>query len=229
MKHSLLAAALALSVAAPHTLAQSVTETQLKDEKTKASYAIGLNMGRSLAQVKDDVDLKTLAKGIEDAVAGKAALTDEQIAETLNTFSASVSTRIATRNQEAGQKFLAENKGKAGIKTTASGLQYQVLTQGKGALPTATDQVKVHYRGTLLDGTEFDSSYKRNEPTQFGLNQVIKGWTEGLQLMPVGSKYKFFIPSDLAYGEQGPPSIGPNQTLIFEVELLDIIKAEAAK
>lgn len=229
MKHSLLAAAVALSVAAPHTFAQSVTEGQLKDEKTKVSYAIGLNMGRSLAQVKDEVDLKTLAKGIEDAVAGKAALTDEQIVETLNAFSASVTTRIATRNKENGQKFLAENKGKAGVKTTASGLQYQVVTQGKGALPAATDQVKVHYRGTLLDGTEFDSSYKRNEPTQFGLNQVIKGWTEGLQLMPVGSKYKFFIPSDLAYGENGPPSIGPNQTLIFEVELLDIVKAEAAK
>jgi FKBP-type peptidyl-prolyl cis-trans isomerase len=229
MKYSLLAAAVALSVAAPHTLAQSVTEAQLKDEKTKSSYAIGLSMGRSLAQVKDDVDLKVIAKGIEDAVAGKAALTEEQVMETLNAFSSSVTTRLSTRNKEAGQKFLAENKGKAGIKTTASGLQYQVVTQGKGALPAATDQVKVHYRGTLLDGTEFDSSYKRNEPTQFGLNQVIKGWTEGLQLMPVGSKYKFFIPSDLAYGEQGPPSIGPNQTLIFEVELLEIVKAEAAK
>ncbi len=229
MKHSLLAAAVALCVAAPHTFAQSVTEAQLKDEKTKSSYAIGLSMGRSLVQVKDDVDLKVIAKGIEDAVAGKAALTEEQVMETLNAFSSSVTTRLSTRNKEAGQKFLAENKGKAGIKTTASGLQYQVVTQGKGALPAATDQVKVHYRGTLLDGTEFDSSYKRNEPTQFGLNQVIKGWTEGLQLMPVGSKYKFFIPSDLAYGEQGPPSIGPNQTLIFEVELLEIVKAEAAK
>lgn len=224
MKHSLLAAAVALSVAAPHSLAQSVTEAQLKDEKNKVSYAIGLNMGRSLAQVKDDVDLKMVTQGIQDAVAGKAALTDDQIVETLNAFSASITTRIATRNKENGQKFLAENKGKAGVKTTASGLQYQVVTQGKGALPAATDQVKVHYRGTLIDGTEFDSSYSRNEPTQFGLNQVIKGWTEGLQLMPVGSKYKFFIPSDLAYGENGPPSIGPNQALIFEVELLDIIK-----
>jgi FKBP-type peptidyl-prolyl cis-trans isomerase len=225
MKYSLLAAAVALSVAAPHTFAQSVTEAQLKDEKTKSSYAIGLSMGRSLAQVKDEVDLKVIAKGIEDAVAGKGALTEEQMMETLNAFSSSITTRLATRNKEAGQKFLAENKGKAGVKTTASGLQYQVVTQGKGALPAATDQVKVHYRGTLLDGTEFDSSYKRNEPTQFGLNQVIKGWTEGLQLMPVGSKYKFFIPSDLAYGEQGPPSIGPNQALIFEVELLEIVKA----
>lgn len=224
MKHSLLAAAVALSVAAPHSLAQSVTEAQLKDEKNKVSYAIGLNMGRSLAQVKDDVDLKMVTQGIQDAVAGKAALTDDQIVETLNAFSASITTRIATRNKENGQKFLAENKGKAGVKTTASGLQYQVVTQGKGALPAATDQVKVHYRGTLIDGTEFDSSYSRNEPTQFGLNQVIKGWTEGLQLMPVGSKYKFFIPSDLAYGESGPPSIGPNQALIFEVELLEIVK-----
>lgn len=224
MKHSLLAAAVALSVAAPHSLAQSVTEAQLKDEKNKVSYAIGLNMGRSLAQVKDDVDLKMVTQGIQDAVAGKAALTDDQIVETLNAFSASITTRIATRNKENGQKFLAENKGKAGVKTTASGLQYQVVTQGKGALPAATDQVKVHYRGTLIDGTEFDSSYSRNEPTQFGLNQVIKGWTEGLQLMPVGSKYKFFIPSDLAYEESGPPSIGPNQALIFEVELLEIVK-----
>lgn len=224
MKHSLLAAAVALSVAAPHSLAQSVTEAQLKDEKNKVSYAIGLNMGRSLTQVKDDVDLKMVTQGINDAVAGKASLTDDQIVETLNAFSASITTRIATRNKERGDKFLAENKGKSGVKTTASGLQYQVVTQGKGALPAATDQVKVHYRGTLIDGTEFDSSYSRNEPTQFGLNQVIKGWTEGLQLMPVGSKYKFFIPSDLAYGESGPPSIGPNQALIFEVELLEIVK-----
>ena len=127
-----------------------------------------------------------------------------------------------TENTRKGLAFLGANKRKPGVKETASGLQYKVITMGKGAKPKATDKVKVHYSGTLIDGKEFDSSYKRNQPAEFGLNQVIKGWTEGLQLMNVGSKYEFYIPSGLAYGPNGPPSIGPDQTLIFTVELLDI-------
>ena len=130
---------------------------------------------------------------------------------------------VGTENIRKGLAFLGANKKKVGVKETASGLQYKVITEGEGAKPKATDKVKVHYSGTLIDGKEFDSSYKRNQPAEFGLNQVIKGWTEGLQLMNVGSKYELYIPSGLAYGPNGPPSIGPSQTLIFTVELLEII------
>ena len=128
----------------------------------------------------------------------------------------------SAENIRQGQAFLKTNKKKAGVKVTDSGLQYKVITEGEGAAPKATDRVKVHYRGTLINGQEFDSSYKRNEPAEFGLNQVIKGWTEGVQLMKVGGKSEFYIPSELAYGVNGTPSIGPSETLIFTVELLDI-------
>jgi FKBP-type peptidyl-prolyl cis-trans isomerase FkpA/FKBP-type peptidyl-prolyl cis-trans isomerase FklB len=131
---------------------------------------------------------------------------------------------VAEKNQSDGEKFLAANKSKAGVKSTASGLQYQVITEGKGAKPAATDTVKVHYVGTLLNGSKFDSSIDRGEPAQFPLNGVIAGWTEGLQLMPVGSKYKFWIPGNLAYGDRGRPGIEPNALLTFEVELLEIVK-----
>jgi len=134
------------------------------------------------------------------------------------------------KNKQEGELFLAENGKREGVRTTASGLQYQVLREGTGAKPAATDRVKVDYRGTLLDGTEFDSSYARGRPAEFALNGVIKGWTEGLQLMPAGSKYKFFIPAALAYGERGSGQrIGPNATLVFEVELLEILGPPAAK
>jgi FKBP-type peptidyl-prolyl cis-trans isomerase len=132
------------------------------------------------------------------------------------------------KSKKEGEDFLAANKSKEGVKTTASGLQYKVLKEGKGPKPKSTDTVKVHYRGTLLDGTEFDSSYKRGEPVEFPLDQVIKGWTEGLQLMPAGSKYQFWIPANLAYGEPGNRGIPPNSTLIFEVELLEIVPPGAA-
>ena len=127
-------------------------------------------------------------------------------------------------NREAGEKFLAENKTKEGVQVTPSGLQYKVIKQGKGAVPTTTDKVSVHYRGTLIDGTEFDSSYKRNKPTEFGVTQVIKGWTEALTMMPVGSKWEIYIPQELAYGSRNQGQIKPFSTLIFEVELLDIVK-----
>ena len=130
----------------------------------------------------------------------------------------------ANANREAGIRFLAENRGTAGVFATASGIQYRVERAGQGPRPRASDRVRVHYRGTLLDGTEFDSSYARNEPAVFGLDQVIAGWTEGLQLMPIGGKYRFWIPGDLAYGQRGsPPNIPPNSTLVFDVELLDIL------
>jgi FKBP-type peptidyl-prolyl cis-trans isomerase len=135
---------------------------------------------------------------------------------------------LAAKNIEGGQAFLAENSKKDGVKQTESGLQYKVLTEGTGPKPKASDTVKVHYKGTLIFGTEFDSSYKRGEPAQFPLTGVIKGWTEGLQLMPVGSKYEFYIPADLAYGASPRPNIPANSTLIFEVELLEIVKPESA-
>ena len=127
-------------------------------------------------------------------------------------------------NREEGEKFLAENKTKEGVQVTPSGLQYKVIKQGKGAIPTTSDKVKVHYKGTLIDGTEFDSSYKRNQPTEFGVTQVIKGWTEALTMMPVGSKWELYIPQELAYGSRNQGQIKPFSTLIFEVELLDIVK-----
>ena len=149
----------------------------------------------------------------------------EKAREYMQTYFVQASAKEAKKNKEEGEKFLAENKTKSGVITTESGLQYQVITEGTGAKPTEKDRVKVHYTGTLLDGTKFDSSVDRGEPAEFGVNQVIKGWTEGLQLMPVGSKYIFWIPSELAYGERAAgPEIKPNSVLKFEVELLDIVK-----
>jgi FKBP-type peptidyl-prolyl cis-trans isomerase FkpA len=175
-------------------------------------------------------------RGFEDALAGNAKIDEEKIREVLTALDESVRTKQeekakveSEKSKVEGEKYLAENANKEGVMVTESGLQYEVLSQGEGAKPVATDVVKVHYKGTLLDGTEFDSSYSRNEPTTFPLNRVIPGWTEGLQLMPVGSKYKFTIPSDLAYGDRDLGKIPANSTLIFEVELLEIQNdAEAA-
>lgn len=203
-------------------------------DKDKISYAIGTIMGRQLSQgiadPKNDINMALLQKAMAATLNGeKLAMTDEQVQTAMTAFQTKNQEAMqakakaeADKNAAEGTKYLAANKSKAGIKSTASGLQYQVMTMGKGAMPKETSTVKVHYRGTLLNGTEFDSSYKRNQPTEFPLNGVIKGWTEGLQLMPAGSKFKFFIPENLAYGEQGPPNIGPKQTLIFEVELLEV-------
>lgn len=204
----------------------------LATEKEQVSYFIGMQMGKQLEQVKDEVDLDTLVKAVKSSLAGeKLLLTDEQAQQIGEAFGQKMQAKQiakmmadAKKNLEDGQKFLAENAKKPGVKTTASGLQYVVITEGKGAKPQASDQVRVHYKGSLLSGKTFDSSYDRGEPATMPLSGVIPGWTEGLQLMPVGSKYKFFIPAALAYGEQGPPVIGPNATLVFEVELLDIVK-----
>jgi FKBP-type peptidyl-prolyl cis-trans isomerase FkpA len=228
------------ALAAAVTFAANVSAQTLTTEKDKTSYAIGMQFGSSLQQIPElgkEIDLNILFKGLQ-AAANKTptSLTQEQAGQVLNAFgtrmqekAASVAKVEGEKNTAEGTKFLASNKTKPGIKSTASGMQYQVLTQGKGVMPKAVDTVKVHYRGTLLNGTEFDSSYKRNQPAEFPLNGVIAGWTEGLQLMKAGSKYKFWIPGSLAYGERGsPPTIGANALLVFEVELLEVKPAAPA-
>src|SRR5205809_746838 len=198
---------------------------QLKDQKDKVSYSIGMQIGFNLGRQKVDVNPDVLAAGIKDAIAGKPQLTPDQVKDIMAQFEKDMEQKqkqLGEKNKTEGTKFLEENKKKAGVKTTASGLQYKVEKEGTGAQPKATDMVTVTYRGTLVDGTEFDSSYKRGQPATFPVNGVIKGWTEGLQLMKQGSKYQFFVPSNLAYGERSVgPDIAANATLIFDVELLD--------
>jgi FKBP-type peptidyl-prolyl cis-trans isomerase len=199
-------------------------------EAQKLGYIIGMDIGASLKQQGSDIDLTALFEAITAVYNGQApALTPEEAATIRETFIAQRKAAAETQRQSAagansaeGDKFLLENRAKEGVVVTESGLQYQVVELGTGPKPAATDMVKVHYRGTLLNGEEFDSSYARGEPISFQLDQVIPGWTEGVQLMPVGSKYKFFIPPSLAYGEAGGGPIGPNATLVFDVELLGI-------
>lgn len=203
---------------------------ELETEAQKLGYVFGMEIGGQLKQGGAEIDIETLTEALRAAyTGGELALTPEQAANIRNEYIAKRRAEAeaeqagqAASNAAEGDKFLLENAQKEGVEVTDSGLQYQVITMGEGPKPAATDTVTVHYRGTLLNGTEFDSSYSRNQEATFGLNQVIPGWTEGLQLMPVGSKFKFFIPSNLAYGPNGPPSIGPNATLVFEVELLGI-------
>ena len=212
-------------------------DPQLNDQKDKVSYSIGLDIGSTLKRQLIDVNEETLERGLKDGLTGgKPLLTDDQVKEVMATFQkdmiakqAAVKKAAGEKNSEAGKKFLEENKGKDGVKTTASGLQYKVEKEGGGPTPKATDTVKVNYRGTTIDGKEFDSSYKRGEPATFPVNRVIKGWTEALQLMKVGSKYHLVIPSELAYGERGAgQDIGPDSTLVFDVELLGIEPPAAA-
>lgn len=199
---------------------------QLKDQKDKVSYSIGMNIGLNLNRQKVDINPDVLVAGIKDAIAGKPQLTQDQVKDVMQQFEKDMEQKqkdAGEKNKADGVKFLEENKKKEGVKTTASGLQYKAIKEGTGPQPKATDMVTVNYRGTLIDGTEFDSSYKRGQPATFPLNGVIKGWTEGLQLMKVGSKYQFVVPSNLAYGERAVgPDIAPNATLTFEVELLDV-------
>ncbi len=211
-------------------------KTELKDSRDKVSYSIGLDIGSTFKKQKMDINLDILQKGLKDGVSGaKPLLTEEQIRETMTTYSKEmtekqkeVAKEEGQKNAAAGEVFLAENKKKEGVKTTASGLQYKVLKQGTGPTAKATDAVTTNYRGTLIDGKEFDSSFKRGEPATFPVSGVIKGWTEALQLMNVGSRYQLFVPPSLAYGERGAgQDIGPNETLIFEVELLAIKSPEA--
>ena len=209
----------------------------LPTEKEQISYTIGMAMGKQLGEIKDEINLDTVVKAMRAQLAGeKLLLTEDQGKAIFEAFGQKMQAKQiakmmadAKANQENGDKFLAENGKKPGVVTTASGLQYQVLTEGTGAKPGPKDGVKVHYKGTLLDGKTFDSSYDRGQPAVMPLEGVIPGWSEGLQLMPVGAKYTFWIPAKLAYGEQAPPMIGPNQVLVFEVELLDIVKPNAPR
>jgi FKBP-type peptidyl-prolyl cis-trans isomerase FklB len=210
----------------------------LKTDKDKISYSIGVNIGTSLHKDKVDVDPAIFLRGLKDALAaGKLAMTDEQMRAALTSLQAELRKKQETEmaavgeaNKKAADAFLAENKTKEGVVALPSGLQYKIIKEGTGPKPTASDTVECQYRGTLIDGKEFDSSYKRGQPAKFPVSGVIKGWTEALQLMPVGSKWQLFVPGDLAYGNRGAgPDIGPNSLLIFEVELVSIQDKAAAK
>jgi FKBP-type peptidyl-prolyl cis-trans isomerase FklB len=208
----------------------------LKTTKDKASYAIGLSMAKGMKAQGVDIDPAILARGLKDGLAGNPQLTDEQAQAALTELQNEVKTKqeakakiVGDANKKEGDAFLAANKTKEGVVTLPSGLQYKILKAGTGPKPTATETVECNYKGTLLSGKEFDSSYKRGQPASFPVGQVIKGWTEALQLMPVGSKWQLFVPSDLAYGARAAgPDITPNSTLIFEVELLSIKPKEEA-
>ena len=210
----------------------------LKTGADSVSYAIGITTGAGYKEnlktlPGDPANVDDLIAGFVQAIKGDSAamkMTPQEAQAFMQNYFMQASTRDAEKNKEEGEKFLAENKTKSGVITTESGLQYQVVTEGKGAKPTAEDRVKVHYTGTLLNGTKFDSSVDRGEPAEFGVGQVIKGWTEVLQLMPVGSKYIVWIPSELGYGERGAGAdIKPNSTLKFEIELLEFDKDEKKK
>ncbi|MCE5224339.1 MAG: FKBP-type peptidyl-prolyl cis-trans isomerase [Porphyromonadaceae bacterium] len=229
-KASVFVAAMAVAVGVSATSCDSKKSANLKSAIDSASYAIGVSTGagykENLKSLPDSANVDALIAGFTEALKGqKTSMTPEAAQAFLQTYFMEASAKQATKAKEEGDKFLAENKTKEGVITTESGLQYKVITEGKGVKPTATDKVKVHYKGTLLDGKVFDSSIERGEPAEFGVGQVIKGWTEGLLLMPVGSKYTFWVPSELAYGERGAgQDIKPNSVLVFEVELLEIVK-----
>lgn len=201
---------------------------KLATELDTASYALGVNMGNQIKSIgMEEINIMAFAKGFQQVIGGdKTDLTVDETNPILQAYFTNLQNKKAEANLKEGQDWLAANGKKSGVVTTASGLQYEVMREGTGIKPLATDSVKVHYHGTLIDGTVFDSSVDRNEPVEFPLNGVIPGWTEGVQLMSVGSKYKFFIPSELAYGANPRPGgpIEPNMVLIFEVELLDVIK-----
>ena len=222
----LMAALVAASVTSAPVLSQ-----ELESDTDRLSYTVGMDIGNSLSEQGMDLDLDLLIEALRASYLGEETrlTTEEALAERDKFMQRRQQeleeerSRDAETNLEEGQAFLAQNAEREDVTQTESGLQYRVIEEGEGASPVATDQVTVHYRGTLLNGTEFDSTYARGEPATFALNQVIPGWTEGVQLMNEGAKYEFFIPADLAYGEQGRPGpIGPNSTLIFEVELIEI-------
>jgi FKBP-type peptidyl-prolyl cis-trans isomerase len=215
----------------PATAAKTAAPLTLTTQKQKFSYAIGMKMGANFKKQSVPVDPAILARGIRDALAGnKTLLTDDEAQAAIQDVQKEMQAKqqekqkeAAVTNKKEGDAFLAANKGKPGVVTLPSGLQYKILTAGTGPKPASTDSVVCNYRGTLIDGKEFDSSYKRGKPVTFPVTGVIKGWTEALQLMPVGSKWQLFIPSDLAYGERGAGAdIGPGATLVFEVELVSI-------
>lgn len=211
----------------------TLAEPKLDNLKNKASYSIGINLGSQLSRTKDDIDLESVILGVQDAFAGeKPRLTMEEIQQVMQEFQAQMQQKqmekmaaISKQNKEEGKAYLAKNKTKKGVKTLESGLQYRVIKAGKGESPKASDTVVTHYRGNLINGQVFDSSYKRGEPATFPVNGVIPGWTEALQKMKVGAKWELVIPAELAYGSQGAGQIiGPDSVLIFEIELLEIKK-----
>ena len=219
----------------PSSPAASSSNAALPTDKDKLSYAIGMNVGKGLHRDGVDVDPNVLLRGLKDAMAGgPTLLTDEEARASIVQLQGQLRAKMEAQqaqagetNKKAGDDFLAANKSKPGVVALPSGLQYKILKEGTGPKPMATDSVKCNYRGTLIDGKEFDASEKHGGPATFPVNGVIKGWTEALQLMPVGSKWQLFIPPDMAYGSRGaPPDIGPNETLIFEVELLSIEEKE---
>lgn len=229
---SVLTTIFAIGLLALPTHAQD-QKTEQKTEpldKQKISYAIGMNIGNSIKRQSIDVDVDTMAKAVKDMIAGHPTMSEEEAQKTMMEMNNQLRAKreeerklAGEKNKKEGEAFLAENAKKPGVKTTSSGLQYKIITEGKGEIPKASDTVTTQYRGRLIDGTEFDSSYKRGQPAQFPVTGVIKGWTEALEMMPVGSKWELYIPSDLAYGERGAgQNIGPNATLIFEIELLGI-------
>lgn len=210
--------------------AQAQEKVLPKDKKEKTSYALGTNLGRITKDFSMEIDAGMVAAGIKDAQAGKMVMSDEEIRAVLNDFNKEMQAKqnekvkvLAEKNKKEGEAFLKENEKAKDVVKLPSGLQYKVIKEGTGKMPKATDTVSVHYKGTLINGMEFDSSYKRNQPAEFKVNAVIPGWTEILQKMKTGSKYITFIPSNLAYGEKGrAPVIGPNAALIFEIELIAI-------
>ncbi|MDC0264833.1 FKBP-type peptidyl-prolyl cis-trans isomerase [Verrucomicrobia bacterium] len=210
-------------------IANAASKDDLKDQKKRFGYGLGANYARNLKQNNLDVDLDMFLQGMKDFLSGESLMSDQEIQSTTKEVGDVVRAqrnaeqeKVAKENAAEGESFLEANKTKEGVKTLGSGMQYKVVQTGEGPIPTASDKVRVHYKGTFIDGKEFDSSYKRNQPATFNVTGVIKGWTEALQLMKVGSKWQLFIPSDLAYGKGGNRSIPPNSTLLFEVELLGI-------
>lgn len=224
------AAPAAGAAAAKPAVDTKAIDAKFKSEKEKYGYMVGMDVARSIGQIKDEVDTAAVIQALQTSLKGeKTTLTDAEALAVRQEFMQKLQGKQvakmkeeADKNQKDGDAFLAKNKDKPGVKVTASGLQYEVVKQGTGPKPKATDIVKVDYTGTKIDGTKFDSSVDRGQPATFPLNQVVPGWTEGLQLMPVGSEYKFYIPGKLAYGERGPAQIGPNATLIFSVKLISI-------
>ena len=224
---------LALTTGLALAFAGSLYADAPKTDKEKASYAIGLDMGNSVKSLDIDLNSDFIAQGIRDAIAGKPALNEEETQAALMTLQKEVQSKMEAKQKAAGEtnaaaskKFLEENAKKEGVKTTESGLQYKIIKEGKGPKPTIDDTVVVKYKGALINGTEFDNSEKHGGSATFPIKGIIPGWTEALQLMPVGSTWELYIPSNLAYGKSAPPMFGPNQALVFTVELLEIKKAE---
>lgn len=232
MKKTLLALAMAGVVTGCSTPPEAPEEPKLDTTAQKVSYGMGLVLGERMSNDLPDLQMEQFLQGIQHGHAGDEEtkrLTREEIQQALMAYQQQMQEdqkkqmeELAQKNKDAGEAFLAENAGKEGVETTESGLQYEVIEEGSGDKPSAEDTVRVHYTGELLSGEVFDSSRERGEPVTFALNQVIPGWTEGLQLMSEGARYKLYIPADLAYGPGGNRGIGPNETLVFDVELLDV-------